>query len=184
MAITKWNVWHELGSLRIKSLVRKTRYTPVKSSKAMKKLHNYVKNVCTVEFRVSPQGLSAEQRQNALEHWSCSPWQSWVSRGILKEEKQSSDWHQLGEKNNFLVPILAMAPQVFSHRPYLHCPVLYNSSSACKANSSHGWVGRMRPAPTGGFCERPCVPSPGLCLTLIVEMDFLTLHPNIDMLHT
>ena len=62
----------------------------------------------------------------------------------------------------------------------------YNFFFACMANNSHGlWdmenrsckhatPGKKRPAVTGGFCERPCMLSPGLCLILIMDMGFLT----------
>lgn len=43
----------------LKELVRETIYTPMKSSKAKKERHNYVENVCIVDFKV-PQELSAE----------------------------------------------------------------------------------------------------------------------------
>lgn len=49
----------------------------------------YVRSVGTVGFSV--QGLRAGQRQHWLRRLSCSSWLSWDSRGIAKEEKQSSD---------------------------------------------------------------------------------------------
>lgn len=167
MAITKWNVWYKSGSLRIKKLVRKIRYTLVQSSKAKKKLHNHVKHVCPVDFKVSP-GLGAEQRFGLLTtaELGCE---------TNLEERETEYWltpawggGEGGSK--FLVQISALDQQVshsqtlsplslcFFTTPYLNARQIIHMAwlgYGKQESWKHAAPGRMRPTLTGGFCERP-----------------------------
>ena len=160
----------------MKDLGEEMRYTPVKSSKAKKELHNHMRSDFT-DFSVPrtsecPGLQSAQGRRKVVSSVQVAHYNT-VRTWENFEEKQNSDWCKLGEEDNFLARILAPAQWVLSRSALISTLSLcfHNSFFACDTNSSQGcfgtrklesWKhdtpGRMKPTLTGALCERAYLP--------------------------
>ena len=150
----------------MKDLGEEMRYTPVKSSKAKKELHNHVRSdfmdfsvprtsecpglQCAQDFRVPrtsecPGLQSAQGRRKVVSSVQVAHY-STVRTWENFEEKQNSDWCKLGEEDNFLARILAPAQWVLSRSALISTlsPCFHNSFFACDTNSSQGCFGTRK----------------------------------------
>lgn len=138
----------------------------MQSSKAKKKLHNHVKHVCPVDFKVSP-GLGAEQRFGLLTTAELG-----CETNLEERERILTDTSlgRGGGGSKFLVQISALDQQVshsqtlsplslgFFTTPYLNARQIIHMAwlgYGKQESWKHAAPGRMRPTLTGGFCERP-----------------------------